>query len=170
MSFVRTILCVVLVIQIPFVSGASDGLLGSESEASLDIRFSKQNSVRISGVDDINLGTRASLTASERYTESFCVYSSTGAYAVTATSVNGAFELHNEYGSGIILYRLQWISGQTQDLVPAVAVSGLLGNVSDIDCAGSQNAAISIIVSESSFNHADPGVYSDTLMLLVRAE
>lgn len=170
MWFVRLLLCIALAVQMSLAVAATDGLMGAESEASLSISFSKQNSVRISGVDDINLGTRASLTASERFTESFCVYSSTGAYAVTATSINGAFELQDEYGGGAIIYRLQWVSSGTWDLVPAVAVGGLLGDVSNIDCAGSDNASIRIIISESSFNHADPGVYSDTLMLLVRAE
>ncbi|MFK7860423.1 MAG: hypothetical protein AB8B64_16510 [Granulosicoccus sp.] len=166
----RTILIIALAMQMKTAFAATDGLLGSESEATTVISFIKQNSVRISGLDDINLGTRASLTTSEQYTENICVYSSTGAYAVTATSANGAFELRSENGPDTILYRLQWVSGNAQDLVPAVSVGGFIGDVSDIDCAGSQNASIRIIVSKTSFNSADPGIYSDTLVLLVRAE
>lgn len=170
MPFVLSILLVALMMQVHSVTAATDGLAGSESEATTVITFIKQNSVRISGVDDINLGTRSSLTVSERYTEDVCVYSSTGAYAVTATSVNGAFEMRSDDGPDAILYRVQWVSGGAQDLVPAIALGGLRGDVSDIDCDGTQNASIRIIVSASSFNNADPGVYADTLMLLVRAE
>lgn len=170
MPLVHTILLLALVIRLPMASAATDGLLGRESEATTLISFVKQNSVRISGINDINLGSRASLTSSERHTEDVCVYTSTGAYAVTATSLNGVFELRSEDGSDAIIYRLQWISGGTKDLLPSVAIRGLPGHVSDIDCNGDLNASIRIIVSASSFNRADPGVYTDTLLLLVRAE
>lgn len=170
MSFVRKILLIALGMQVPLVFGAADGFVGSESEALTVISFTKQNSVRISGLNDINLGTRSSLATSERHTADLCVYSSTGAYAVTATSLNGKFELRSGNGPDAILYRLQWVSGGTRDLLPAISVSGLIGHVSDIDCNGYLNASIRIIVSASSFNNADPGAYSDTLMLLVRPE
>ncbi len=170
MPIVRTALLLALLVRMTMVSAATDGLLGSESEATTLISFIKQNSVRISGVSDINLGTRASLTRSEHYTEDVCVYTSTGAYAVTATSLNGTFELRNEDSSDAIVYRLQWVVEGAQDLLPSVALRGLRGDVSDIDCNGNLNASIRIIVSASSFNRADPGVYTDTLMLLVRAE
>lgn len=170
MLFVRTILLIVLVMQLPTVAAAVDGLLGTESEATTLITFIKQNSVRISGVSDVDLGARSSLASSERYTERLCVYSSTGAYAVTATSINGAFELRSDDAPSVIIYRLQWVSGGARDLQPAVTIGGLLGNSNNIDCNGGQNASFRIIISASNFNSAEPGVYSDTLMLLVRPE
>ena len=150
--------------------GATDGAIGAESEATAEVSFVKQNAVRISGVDDIDLGSRSHLRTSERVVDRLCVYSSTGAYAITATSANGAFELASDDVPGTIPYRLQWISGSVRDLEPGVPVGGLVGHDSDIDCRGRTNASFRVIVTPRDFNAADPGVYGDTLMLVVMPE
>ena len=150
--------------------GATDGAIGAESEASLEVAFVKQNAVRISGVDDVDFGSRAYLTSSERFVDRLCVYSSTGGYAITVTSANGVFELAGDGSPDRIPYRMQWISGGIHELAPGVATGGFLGHSTDIDCRGRTNASFRVIVTAADFNRADPGVYSDTLMLLVRPE
>lgn len=150
--------------------GATDGAIGAESEASLDVSFVKQNAVRISGVDDVDFGSRSYLTSSERFVDRLCVYSSTGGYAITATSTNGTFELVGDGAPDRIPYRMQWISDGIHELEPGVAVGNLVGHATDIDCLGRTNASFRVIVTAPDFNRVDPGVYSDTLMLLVRPE
>lgn len=170
MSLQRLILAAALATPIPLCLAASDTVVPTEENASALISFVKQNSVRISGLSDFDFGTHTSLQKSQDHTEKLCVHSSTGAYAVTATSTNGAFALRSPNGSSRIRYRLQWLAGAVTDLLPTISRGGYTSNVSDTDCAGGKNAGIRIVISRSDFNQAEPGVYTDTLILLVRAE
>ena len=155
----------------PAADAATDGALGAESEATSTVSFVKQNAVRISGVDDVDFGTRSHLSNSERFIDRVCVYSSTGGYAIAASSANGAFRLESEDTPDTIPYRLQWIaSGAVNELEHGVPVGGLSGHSSDIDCRGRTNASLRVIVGAGDFNRVDPGAYGDSLLLLVRPE
>ena len=145
---------------------ATDGALGAESAATSTLTFVKDDAVQISGVDDIDLGARSHLSSAERVVDKLCVYSSTGSYAITASSANGAFELRSGDAPGTIPYRLQWISGQVHDLEYGVPLGGLRAHV-DLRCRGRTNASFRLIVSPRDFNGAEPGAYSDTLVLVV---
>lgn len=147
-----------------------DGAVGPESQATAVISFTKENAVRISGVGDADFGSRSSLAVSERFTEGLCVYSSTGAYAVTVTSANGAFVLSGEDTLDTIPYAVQWISGLTNDLAYATELGGQIGHATRLDCDGNDNAQYRVIVTPNDFNAVAPGVYRDTLTVQVRPE
>jgi len=116
---------------------ATDGELGGTSEGTAVINIAKENAVKITNLDDIDLGTSGNLTTTATGSDDVCVYSSTGAYGLVMTSANSEF---------------------------------VVGNSLNVDCDGQTNATFTISVAPSDFNAADPGTYTDTLIMLVQPD
>lgn len=133
--------------------------------------------VRISGLDDIDLGRYGGANTGDiSATESFCVYSSNSDYRLSVSSMN-------QNGNGDFYLS----SSQTGDAIPmtlrfddsASAVSGMpvgnqslkgRGNSSAEDCGGSDNASLNFSIMEEDLRASSSGIYSDTVILLVEPE
>lgn len=149
---------------------ATDGTLGLTSAGTSIINIGKQNAVQITDVDDLNLGTAGSLSATATESDSVCVFSSTGAYNITLSSANGAFILSDVNTTTDIAYSVDWTAGTATTAVYNTAITGLVGDSTAVDCGATTNATFSVSVTAANFNAADPGNYSDTLTLLVQPE
>ena len=133
--------------------------------------------VRISGLDDIDLGRYGGASTGDiSATESFCVYSSNSAYRLSVSSLN-------QNGSGDFYLA----SSQTDDIIPmdlrfadsASAVTGTpvgnqslsgMGDASAEDCGGRDNASLNFRIMEEDLRASSSGAYSNTVILLVEPE
>lgn len=149
---------------------ATDGTLGSASEGTSIITIIKEDAVLITDVDDLFLGTRGALFDNQVNADAVCVYSSTGSYNLTITTVNGLFSLQSPNTTTNIPYSLEWITDITTSVIYNNAIVGLIGDSQSINCNGTSNAIFQITVTPAAFNAAAPGDYQDTLTLLVQPE
>lgn len=149
---------------------ATDGSLGSTSEGTSIVTIIKEDAVLITGVDDLNLGTRGALFENQVAADGVCVYTSTGSYSLAITSANGSFSLQSETTQTDIAYSLNWITDTTASVAYNSQITGLIGDGRSITCNGTTNALFQLTVTSSAFNAADPGIYQDTLTLLVAPE
>ena len=148
---------------------ASDGTLGTSSTGTSVVTIIKENAVQISNVNDLDLGTHATLSADAVLSDDVCIFSSTVGYNVTATSANGAFNLAD--GANTIAYSVTWTVGvTTAPMVYNTAITGLSGDNTSLTCSTSTNATFEATVASADFNAANPGTYTDTLTLLVAPE
>jgi spore coat protein U-like protein len=157
-----------------FFSGAAmsatQGVIGATSDGDLSVTIEKGSAVKISKLDDIDFGVSNVMVVDAVQTEDFCVFSSTGTYAVTATSSNGTsgFEMANSGGSDLLAYEVLY---GVLPMTEGVEIGGQLGDQIDEDClSGVNNAAITLRIVAADFNVVAPGTYTDTLNLSVRPE
>jgi len=148
---------------------ATDGTLGATSQGSSVVTIIKDNAVQISNVNDLDLGTHATLAADAVASDSVCVFSSTAGYRVTASNVSGTFELVD--GANTIGYALTWTAGgPAAAMTNGTAITGLTGDNTSLTCSGGTNATFEATVTSAAFNAAAPGTYTDTITLLVEPE
>lgn len=170
MNIYRLALAATLTLATGMATAATDGSLASTSSGTSVITMTKQDAVQISGIDDINLGIRGNLSATEVGSDSLCVFSSTGAYSIVVTSSNGSFELMDSNNTTAIPYSVDWIVASTRAVSYNTPLAGLIGNSTAVDCEGNTNATFQVSVEAADFNSAEPGDYRDTLTLLVTPE
>jgi len=120
---------------------ATDGTLGGTSEGTAVINISKQNAVKITNLDDINL---------------------------VMTSANDGFSMAATGTTTTIDYSVEWEANLTSDLTYNSMLPGLIGDSTDVDCNGQTNATFTISIEPNAFNAAEPGSYTDTLTMLVQ--
>jgi hypothetical protein len=149
---------------------ATQGSIGPTSTGTSDIIMNKGNSVQITDVGDINLGTSGNLAAAAVESDDVCVFSSTGGYNITMSSTNGSFILTDGNTQTDIGYTIEWDGGTPTPVTYGNAITGLMGHSTSVNCDSSTNATFTVSVSATEFNNADPGTYSDTLTLLVQPE
>jgi spore coat protein U-like protein len=149
---------------------ATDGSLGSTSEGTSLVTIIKGNAVLITDVDDLFLGTHGTLDTKKVSADAVCVYSSTGAYNLAITTINGYFALQSTSTTTDIPYSLEWITDVATPVLHNSPINGLIGDSQSINCNGSTNAIFQQTVRRAAFNAADPGSYQDTLTLLVAPE
>ena len=150
---------------------ASDGLLDGDSTGTSDVSIIKTATVQVSGLADIDLGTQGSLSADAVESDGVCVFSSSAAYQVTLSGGGVGFELDDGSGN-TIPYAVTWAAngGAAASVTSGTAITGLVGNATDVTCASSDNATFEITVAQGDFNGAAAGTYSDTLTMLVEPE
>lgn len=140
------------------------------SETTSVVTIVKPDTVRISNVDDLVLGTFSSLSASLSVSDDVCVYSTSGAYGLIVTSTNGTFALKDIGTSTLIPYLIDWQVSATNSVTYGTPLTGLTGNANNISCDGTTNASFEATVTAADFNAADPGGYSDTITFLIQPE
>jgi hypothetical protein len=152
---------------------AQDGLLGANSQGSLNIILSIDPLVQISRLNDIALGTFDGTAKSGA--DDLCVYSNTGGYHITATG-NGsgsAFELIGTSGA-TIPYAVEWADSTGAsagiDLIASTALTGQGGNFTTPDCGGADNAGVIVTISSTDLALAPADSYIGVLTLLVAPE
>ncbi len=152
------------------VWSATDGSLGDSSEGTSVITIIKDDAVQISGVDDLEMGIRGSLTEAQSVSDDLCVFSSTGAYNLTVSSANFFFALTDSNTNTNIIYSLTWTTDTTRAITINTALTSIIGDASSLDCSGGTNASLGVTILPANFNSADPGSYRDTVTLLIQPE
>lgn len=167
MKFFRIALIASLTAMTGSAIAATQGTLDATSTGTSIINMGKENAVQITNVGDINLGTTGNITVAAVESDDVCVFSSTGGYNLTVSSLNGSFILSDANTQTDIDYTILW---DGDAVAYGNAVTGLLGNSTSVNCDSSTNATFTVSVSVTEFNAATPGTYSDTLTLLVQPE
>lgn len=166
----RSFVICALLLSTTHATAATDGFLGTSSEGTSVITIVKQDAVQISDVDDLYLGVMGTLTSNKVVGDDVCVFSSTGAYSLTASSVNGSFALMDSNASTDIPYVLQWVTSTVRTVNYGSALTNITGESRSLNCNGSSNARFQVVIVPDDFNEAEPGSYRDTLTLLVQPE
>jgi len=151
-------------------AATANGSLGTTSTGTADVNLSIPNQLQISGLVTVALPNYSAGSASTANTPA-CVYSNAagGAYYVTLTSANGAFNLSD--GSNTIAYSVTWddtpgtpspeaISYNTKSAVQA-------GDSSSTNCSASTNAKMEVSATDAAMGAVPAGAYSDTITILV---
>jgi hypothetical protein len=135
-------------------------------------------SVRVSGLSDVNLGLIANLEADSRQSEDICVFSegTGGAYAVAVagSGTGSAFALSS--ATGTLPFEVEWSSVPGQSvgtpLSPGVPLIGLPSTAENESCnAGPPaSASLTIVFRATDLLQARAGDYSGSLTLLIAPE
>lgn len=161
-----------LAIALPAMAwAAAQGTLGSTSTMSMTVSGNLAPSVRISNLNDINLGSftgQAELQA----TQGLCVFVSNGGpYSIVFTGQNddSSFRVADSY-SHFVDYSVEYDNSGTgasyQAVSPGVTLSNLSGASSSSSCSGSTNANVRVTVYKASVT-SPTGSYADTLSVTV---
>lgn len=138
-------------------------------KASATISFTVPNLVRVSGLDDMDLGVFAG--GDLKASDNLCVYRNvSGAYAVTAVGGNNpaAFVLGHTEGSAAVPYQVSFGGVALQAGQASTTISG--ASTSSTSCHGGSNAEIAVQVSANDVvATAKPGLYADVLTVVIES-
>jgi len=155
---------------------ATQGAVGSTSTGSVVITATVPNLVRISGLNDIALGTWSG-TGDMTGSDSLCVWSTTRKYAVTATGsgASSAFTLTSGGTTpSTIAYTVQWADSSGASTGTAMTagtpVTTRNTTATSTTCAGGTNATVLVRVAETDLAAAPAAAYTGTLTLVVAPE
>jgi len=155
------------------VIAATQGTLGATSTGDLTITLDIANLVRVSNLNDINLGTFAGGGGGLAGTDTFCVYrNGAGNYNINMTGdgTANAFTLAN--GANTVPYTVDFVNGATTTAMnTGTGLAGQTGanTVSDT-CAGVDNVSVNISVSNADLSSSPAGTYSGVLTMVVAPE
>ncbi|MHA1539076.1 MAG: hypothetical protein ACTSXQ_01200 [Alphaproteobacteria bacterium] len=142
---------------------------GATSTGDFEVQVEIAGQVLVSALNDLDLGSStidASGNAVEIVdTENFCVYSNTnaGAYDVTVSST-GAADFEMTDGTDIITYTAKY---NTNPLTEATKLADQAGHNTALDCGAADNTALEITVPGSEMEAVGPGIYTDTLTIVI---
>lgn len=129
--------------------------------------------MKISNVNDIGFGAWSMVSGVEA-NDTVCIYRSRGVgrYRVTATGngTGGAFLLTS--AGNTLAYTVLWgqVSATGTQLTAGVAYSTNGANTKSQTCAGTDNAQVTVRMSEPVLAAARPGGYSGSLNLLIEPD
>lgn len=148
---------------------ATDGLVGFTSTGTLDITIQVDDEVRISALQDIDLGTFAGVDASGSSTA--CIYRNTApTYQITGTGSGAANAFTLTNGIDTVDYSVSYTtSGAAQSLTSGVALTGQTGaDQTSTTCGGTgNNGTVGVTVAAADAAALPAGTYNGTLTLVV---
>jgi len=151
---------------------ANDGIVGPTSEGDLNINLTILDEVRISNLEDIDLGIFAGADLSG--TSPACVFrSGTGNYEITAEGDGngGAFELSD--GTNDVVYTVTYDDGAgAENMTSGTVLPGQTGGDpgSDICDNTGNNGTIEVTVEADAMAALPAGAYAGVLTLTVAPE
>lgn len=166
-----------LALVAPAAIAAQDGVIDdTRSEGSLDITLSVPPLVRISGLDDLDLGTFQGTGLSG--TDQLCVWSTTRAYRVIAEGdgTGGSFTLTGGDNGDALAYDVQWAAtagaGSGDALTSGTALGNQSTSAATSDCNGgaNPNATVIVTVADTELASVTEDTYAGTLTLTVEPE
>lgn len=150
-----------------------------EDRANFDVEITVQRGpeVRISNLDTVNFGQHSGL-GNLQFDERLCVYSNSasGSYRLSVGAPNqdagGNFYLADSLSGGLI--PLTVLFGDTGTGSGTLSMTNNyfsgIGDSGTEDCGGSDNATLSLSMTEADLQAAKTGNYSETLIILVEPE
>ncbi len=153
------------------VMAASDGTLGATSSGSTDISVQIVDMVKVTGLDNIALGSYTG-TGDLTGTTDYCVYrNGGGAYQVTLTSTTGALSVSdggtNNIGFSVLIDDDNDATAGGESLGYNSASLVSMAGASAADCGGSDNAQMHFTFAEADLQAAKSATYNATLTVLV---
>jgi len=176
-STCATVALVGLVLSLAFAPSAN-----AQQSVESEITLERAESVRISNIDDWTIGvfTPNDTISTLQYEWDWqCVHTSTGTFRVDVSSANGGAGLALESGSGVrMTYQIYTYSrrGNNYSLngfnTPVFGLTNLSGSQSPTcnDEPSNTNLWFAAVVRPFAFNAAPPGIYRDTVTLVVSPE
>jgi hypothetical protein len=155
---------------------ATQGLAGTASTGEIGLIAELPRLIRISGVNDLDLGTWTGTGARTRaMPHRVCTNAPDQLFSITATGsgTGGAFEL--AYGPAVLAYELEYRDRNTSPwavLQPNVALAGQRGQAPTASASfcpdsGAQPQRLRVRIRRPAFLAAPAGAYSGILALLV---
>jgi len=151
-------------------TAATDGQLGTTSTGNLNVTLGVPDMVKITDLDDINLGTfsGANMTGAD----DVCVYHNGAAtYNVTisGTGAGGAFALKDASGLNTIPFSVTYGDGSSvQVATPSVVLTNRQNaSTTSVSCNSGTNATLSVNVLAVDAAASPVGTYNETVTLLV---
>lgn len=151
----------------------ADGSLGSTSTGQIDLDLRVNDSVEITSLNSIDLGSYGGGdTGGINSGDSFCVYvNGADDFTITPTSTNGQFALKGDTDGDEIEYTVKFANASAgADSGNAIAFNASTATFfgSQLrDCGGKDNASIDVSIKEQEIRDATTDTYQDTLILLV---
>lgn len=143
---------------------ATDGTVGATSTGTAVINLTIPSLIQITDLADVALGTYNGDGIDRAGSSPACVRrNSAGNYSVTATSVNGSFEL-TSVPVTTIPYDLTW--GGTA-LAYGVALGGQVADSATLGVCIPVAGKLSVNVPAAGMDAAQPGAYADTVTVMV---
>jgi len=161
------------------VMAATQGSLGTNSTGTLDITVDINDLVRVSNLDDLDLGIFNGGSSDLSATDTFCVYRNGAGTFDIVMSGNGsssAFTLTD--GTNTIPYSVDFTNipaATTTSMTTNILVSGQQNaNTSSTTCSGagdSDNVSVTVTVANNDLAAAPAGInYAGTLTIVVSPE
>lgn len=160
----------------------------TQDSQDIDVSIVKDEAALITGLQDLVISRDSDFTTTTRLRTPFtylCAHSTTGRYSLSVSSANGYSPFRVESTSGNLL-QYQVIMGTLNgDDAPSRSLRRRIFNTplnltdrlasSAASCIGQgfqrdANIEIRLVVSRIGFNAAQPGIYSDTLILTIAPE
>jgi hypothetical protein len=159
----------------PGVFAAEQGdISDTTSTGTLDLTLEVPPLVRISDLEDIDLGTFDGVSMSGA--DDVCVWSTTRAYTITASGDGGSFTLTGGTSGDTLAYSVEWAesAGATSgvQLASGAALTGRTTTATSASCNGGNtpNAAVIVEVGDGDLAAAPADTYTGTLTLVVAPE
>lgn len=155
---------------------AVDGTLGVTSTGRANMTITINRELRISNLNDINLGTFDPASAPLYGSDTLCIYDNgLAGYQVTLSSMNGSGVFQMQNGTGIVTYSVEFddtgAGSNYTSVSEGVPLTGRTGATHTNDACisnGADNAAVRVRVTTADVSGADTnGTYTDTLNLVV---
>jgi hypothetical protein len=154
---------------------ATQGTIGATSDGALNITLTIAILARVSGIDDIDLGTWSG-SGDLAISDDICVWASGGGYSITASGdgAGGAFTLGS--GDNTVEYSVKWADGGGSESGTALssnaALEGQTSTATSSDCDGGNDpsATVAVEIAENQLAGAAGGSYSGTITLVVAPE
>ncbi|MFL0810490.1 MAG: hypothetical protein K6L76_08755 [Agarilytica sp.] len=159
---------------------ATQGTTGTTSTGTLDVDLIIPDLVRITDLDDIDLGTYTG-TGTETGNDDMCVFrNGAGNYSVTVTTNKGDFRISRGSGGTAaedIDFSAYWNDATTTTGRAALTYNtalttqtGAYTTDTDCDSGGSLNANFSVEIAESDMQTKNPNTYSATVTIVIAPE
>jgi hypothetical protein len=151
---------------------ATDGNLGATSSGTAGVSVVVPQMVRITGLADLAINPYAGPTSAA--SGNVCVYSNTGNYQITATTVETAFSMIGQTdATQSITYAVEWAATSGAGTGTALTYNTALGAQSsggaNLACAnvGGTNSTLIVRVTDTDIGVATAQTYAGTLNLVV---
>ena len=154
---------------------ATNGTIGSSSTGTSTITAFVGSLVRVSAVDDLDLGSWSG-SGDLTQADNVCVWTTTGGYNITATGDGGTgsdFALNN--GTQDLAYSVKWgdsAGAATDGLTSGSPLGGQVSGANSTDCNSgtSLTATVEVEILGADLSSADSGTYTGVLTLVIAPE
>lgn len=149
---------------------ATDGTLGATSTGNLNVILGVPDMVKITKLNDINLGTYAGVNMVG--SDDVCVYhngASTYNITISGTGPANALQLKNGSATATIPFTATYFDGvSTSAVVPAVALTNRQNaSTTSMSCSGGTNASMNVSVQSVDIESAPVDTYTETVTMTV---
>ncbi|TQV89035.1 hypothetical protein [Aliikangiella coralliicola] len=152
---------------------ATQGTLGATSTGDLIISLDIDNLVRVSNLNDINLGNFNGGAGDLSGSDTFCVYrNGAGNYNINMSGSGAANAYTLASGANTLPYAVEFVNGATTTaMATGTALTGQTGaNTTSDTCGGADNVSLNVTVANGDLAAAPAGTYTGTLTIVVAPE